>query len=205
MLFRSLLATLALALVMTPAVAGGQLMKNQLAHLPYEHIADVTSEPGESENAFLLRIGPQLRAYSDKTGFEACGTIGSDGQGHYGVVLGSSHSHLSCVNYPDRVVAGMTATGYTIHSHGKQGVFSMSRNDKLLFSVGADPTETTGLSPDGMDLVMVHGQLLDRFSDSDYESGPGYLATPTGVIFQHGAQTTTVITATAADTPAKAP
>lgn len=155
------------------------------ARLPYEHIADATSQPGESEQAFLLRIAPQLRAFSDKTGFEACGVIASDGRGAFGVVLGSSLSHLACVNDHSRVPAGMTDTGETIHSHGRQGAFNMSKADKLL----------RGIEP-GPDLVPVHGQDLGHFSRADYAGGAGYLATPDGLMYQHGDGTEATVSAT---------
>lgn len=161
------------------------LTPEELSYLPYEHIANFTSQPGESEQAFLMRIGPSLRAYSNKTGFESCGVIASDGKGHFGVVLGSNHSHLACVNDESRVPKGMTSTGETIHSHGRQGSFNMNKSDKILSGIDA-----------GSGLIPVHGQILDQFSPTDYASGPGYLATPTGLMYQHGENTAHVVTLT---------
>jgi hypothetical protein len=162
--------------------------------VPYEHIADLKSQPGESEHAFLKRIGPQLRAYADQTGYEACGVIGSDGQGNYGVVLGSSHAHLSCINKAVRVLPGMTSTGETIHTHGKQGGFTMSKIDKIMFVLDQDNlTAAAGLDPNGMTQVTVHGQDRFHFSGEDF-GNPGYLATPDGLLYQHGPGTEQAVT-----------
>lgn len=147
----------------------------KVSALPYEHIADLRSNAGESEHAFLLRIAPQLRAYSDATGFEACGVIGADGKGGFGVVLGSSHSHIGCANDPARVLAGMTSTAETIHSHGKQGLRIRSNAaDVIMMGSPIDPPHFIG----GFD--------LSHFSDADF-AHPGYLATPAGLLYQTGA------------------
>jgi hypothetical protein len=144
------------------------------AALPYEHIADLRSGPGESLHAFLRRIAPQLRAYSDKTGFEACGIIGTDGHGGFGVVLGSSHSHIGCANDPAREIDGMTSTGETIHSHGRQGLrIRANAADVIMMGSPIDPPRYMG----GFDLM--------RFSDADF-AHPGYLATPSGLLYQAG-------------------
>lgn len=87
--------------------------------VPYEHVGDFTSHAGETLNDFLLRVGPSLRAFSDRTGFEACGVIAEGAAGSFSIVVGSSGSHMACVNDPARVLAGYTSTGETMHSHGQ--------------------------------------------------------------------------------------
>lgn len=151
-----------------------------LSSLPYEHISNLTSFPGETKSAFLQRVAPSLRAYSDKTGFEACGVIATGPQGGFSVVLGSSHSHLACVNDPSHVLEGYTLTGETFHSHGTAKQFVVNKADKLLMDPQiADQLETARRR-------MLAGQSLFHFSPADFASGPGYLATPNGVIYQHG-------------------
>ena len=145
--------------------------------MPYKHIGDFNSNLGEGEVAFLERVRPILRAFSDKTGFEACAAIAKDKSGtHFGVILGSTESHLGCAIYPAKVPDGMTYTGVSIHSHGGTRSFNMSKADKILM----------GFNPENINLIPVHGQDLYHFSPTDYKSGPGYLATPTGLIFQNG-------------------
>jgi hypothetical protein len=192
----ALMIITAIALASTAFASDSDVMHINVASvgkftIPYEHIGDFYSNPNETENQFLLRIRPELRNYSDKTGYEACAEIATDGNGRYGIILGSNHSHLSCVNSPEMIPSNMKDTGEGIHSHGKQGIFNMSRTDKLLYSMGQDAGEYAGTSPDSMDQVTVHGQKLSEFSLTDYQH-PGYLATPTGVIHQSGAPSTVV-------------
>jgi hypothetical protein len=144
--------------------------------LPYEHVADLSSTPSESKNAFLLRIAPQLRAYSDRTGFEACGFIATDGQGRFSVVLGSSLSHIGCANDPQRRMSGTISTGETIHSHGRPGLrVRLNAADVLMMGNPSNPPHYVG------------GSDLSHFSDADFAVPGGYLATPTGLIHQAGA------------------
>ena len=90
-----------------------------LGMLDYQRLFEVVSEPGESLDAFALRISPRLRDFSDESEFEACGVIATDGQGGYGIVVGTNRSHIACANFfLSRLPAGMKATEQTIHSHG---------------------------------------------------------------------------------------
>jgi hypothetical protein len=151
--------------------------------LPYEHIADYTSNPGESEHAFLIRMVPVFRAWANKTAMEACAEIGSDGAGRYGLVVGTSRSHLGCVIDDARVLPGMAGTGETIHTHGRCAPFAANRADMVLM----DPATASAVDAvRAMRRPLLNGQTLDQFSAADYNSGPGYLATPTGLIYQHG-------------------
>lgn len=144
-----------------------------VSKIPYEHIGDYVSQDNETEDDFLLRIAPLLRKYSDKTGYEACGIIAKDDK-HYGVILGSSHSHIACLNDPSKVLAGMTSTNETIHSHGKHGLrIHTSEADVIFLGNPFNPPKYIG----GFD--------LNHFSDTDFDH-PGFLATTTGVIYQSG-------------------
>lgn len=142
----------------------------------YEFVFEAVSEPGESMDAFAARIGPQLREFSDRTGYEACGVIATDGQ-RFGAVIGSNRSHVACANFSAKVPAGMRATEETIHSHGLERGFRANRNDLTL--QGQMFAGKAGLRG-------VAGQRLAEFSEMDYEGGPGYLATPSGVLYQSG-------------------
>lgn len=144
---------------------------SKVSELSWVPVAEVASTEGESLEAFLTRIAPTLRAYSDATGFEACGVIASNGQ-TYSVTLGSSKSHLGCASYSNKVQEGYKATGETIHSHGTNKQFAI--NDADAFFLGGRPR-----------VAYFAGQVLDQFSEVDYQT-PGYLATPTGIIHQAG-------------------
>ena len=147
-----------------------------IGRVAYQFLFEEISEQGESLDAFALRIGPRLRAYSDETGYEACGVLATDGE-LFGVVIGSNRAHIACANFNALRPMGMKPTGQTIHSHGVDGRFHANRNDVALqgqFFAGQ------------MGIKGVAGQKLNAFSNMDYEGGPGYLATPTGVIHQQG-------------------
>jgi len=154
-----------------------------IGRLDYQRLFEAVSEPGETLDAFVLRISPRLRAYSDATGFEACGVLATDGE-RFGVVVGSNQSHIACANFDRFTPAGMKPTGETIHSHGVEGRFNANRMDVAL--QGQHFHGKPGVRS-------VAGQTLDAFSAMDYDGGPGYLATPTGVIHQAGKGTSRTV------------
>ncbi|WP_313251615.1 hypothetical protein [Stenotrophomonas sp.] len=147
----------------------------------YQRLFEVVSEPGESLDAFVLRIGPRLRAYSDAMGFEACGVLATDGE-RFSVVVGTNFGYMACVSSSQFVLEGFRHAGATIHSHGKQGRFHPTKTDLLLMGetfAGGRPS-----------LAVVHGQALNAFSDADRRSGAGYLAGEDGRVFFQGNGTT---------------
>ena len=148
-----------------------------IGRLDYQRLFEAVSEPGESLDAFAARVAPRLRAFSDASHFEACGVLATDGE-RFGVVVGTNRAHIACANFSSKVPAGMRATGETIHSHGTDRAFSANRNDKELSP--SQMADTRG------GIRGVAGQTLDAFSPADYHGGPGYLATPSGVIHQRG-------------------
>ena len=141
--------------------------------LPYEHLFTEVSQPGESRDDFAARIAPQLRAYSDETGFEACGVIATDGE-RFGAVIGTSKSHIGCANYHGKVPEGMRSDNVTIHSHGGDRSFGVNKADRRFLGERL-PSHVRS----------IHGQVLDQFSALDYAE-PGSLATPSGIIYQDG-------------------
>ncbi len=177
-------AVLALAFLASPALAltqdtAGTVERIKLPGIgavDYQHLFTETSEPGETMDAFAARLSPRLRAFSDETGFEACGVIATDGE-RFGAVIGSNRSHIACANFNSKVPAGMRATGQTIHSHGKERHFRANRNDLALN--GQAFAGERGLRG-------VAGQNLREFSELDYDGGAGYLATPEGTKHQAG-------------------
>lgn len=158
----------------------GEIQRVQVAgigRLDYQRLFEAVSEPGESLDVFVSRIGPRLVAYSDASGFEACGVLASKGD-RFGVVVGTNRSHLACASFRNKVPAGMISTGETVHSHG-QGAARLNTNDLRFL----------GLSEDARTQRMfgtLHGQDRFNFSERDLAGGAGYLATPRGVIHHNG-------------------
>ena len=144
--------------------------------LTYQELFTVVGDEGQSMDEVAKLAAPRLRAFSDATGFEACGVLATDGE-RFGVVVGSNQSHIACANFNRFTPAGMKPTGQTIHSHGVEGRFNANRMDVAL--QGQHFHGKPGVRS-------VAGQTLDAFSAMDYDGGPGYLATPTGVIHQAG-------------------
>lgn len=180
------LAALFTALVIAvPVAAIGQdgalvlgISQQKAASLPYTTLETMASKPGQSFDAFLGDVDHALRAFSDKTHFEACGELAETaGKTSFGVVITTNNSHLGCVIRIGLVPDGMTAIGVTIHSHGGQGQFDMNRADEKLAGV-YDPTSIRR--------IPIAGENLYHFSPTDYAGGPGYLATPNSVIYQNG-------------------
>lgn len=156
-----------------------------IGRVDYQFLFTEISAAGESLDAFALRIGPRLRAFSDETGFEACGVLATDGT-RFGVVVGSNHSHIACANFHSKVPEGMSSTNETIHTHGKEKVLTNNRNDRAL----------QGQAFHGQRVLRaVAGQNIREFSNMDYDGGAGYLATPEGVKHQKGAGTTRTLEA----------
>lgn len=147
--------------------------------LPYTQLFEAQSEGGESLDTFMARIAPRLRAWSDETTLEACAAIATDGE-RYAVIVGTSQSHLGCAIYSAKVPAGFRFTGESIHSHGGKARFKMNRADRIFAGV---PEDVRSQSQRGT----VYGQDLEKFSEIDLGGTAGYLATPSGVIYQDGA------------------
>lgn len=145
-------------------------------------LAEMTSNPGESLPTYLARVGVALRAFSDRTGFEGCAALATDGT-RYGVDLHTNRSHIACVIDEQHIPAGMHATGESIHSHPNDShTYLLSAIDAKLAGVPY-PMTPTHIKPDS----------TSQFSSWDYQNGPGYLATATGIIRQHGVGTSELV------------
>lgn len=147
----------------------------------YEELFVERSNPDESLETFVLRVGLTMRAWSDKTGYEACGVLATDGS-VYGIVVGTNHSRIACINTNRFMPDGMRSMRLTFHSHGGPGKFKPNTSDmKLMGHLFAGRNGR---------LQTVHGQLPDVFSDADHDSGPGYLAGTNGQVWYQGGRGT---------------
>lgn len=138
--------------------------------IDYQRLFEEISEVDEELDAFVLRIAPMLRDYTEKAGFEACGLLATDGQ-RFGVVVGSTLAHAACGSFLEAVPEGMTPTGETIHSHRVGGMYRANESDHFLTGVRVGARFRAG-SP-------------DEFSREDYHV-PGYLVGAGGVWHQAG-------------------
>lgn len=152
------------------------------AHYPTHKLHTMASQPGQSKVAFLLDVAHWMRAYSDKTGFEACAAIGSDGVG-YGVVITTSRAHVACYVDYTALIGGMRYTNETIHSHPHPGYYRPNRSDRYL---------SPHRIPRGYSIHETF-QSANHFSVNDIKNGTGYLVGTIGLFYQYGLHTQTRI------------
>lgn len=142
------------------------------------HLPDYVSEENESLDDFVLRIAPVLASYTNDTKWEVCSPIGQSEDGRFAVSLISSKASLGCIVYLENLPSGFTYMQLSVHSH---------------------PNEKS-ITPTQMDLNIAsfHGRKINQrrvrsqpegFSPDDFAAGPGYLVTPTQVLFQEGHRT----------------
>lgn len=151
----------------------------------YERLFEVRAEPGETLDTFAKRVSPRLREFSDATGFEACGTFAQAGDGVFGVVIGTNHSHIACAVRRGVVPEGMTAVDEHIHSHGIEEARRMTDSDRTFAGIRSDARSRHS--------AVIYGQTIDAFSEQDLHGSRGYLATPVGTLHHDGAGTVRVV------------
>lgn len=166
------------ALMAFSSVAGAQgplderIVVEGLGEIRYAALFEDTSRPAETQDAFVRRIAPRLAAFSQKTGMEACGVIAQQDD-QWGIVVGTNHSHIVCMNFPDKVPAGMAATGVTLHSHPQGRHYKVNAADRMVLGKLTALNTQAERGPKG-------------FSAADFTSGPGYLVEGDQVFFQAG-------------------
>lgn len=144
-------------------VENGFLTVPGIGKLPYHYLFEEFSAPGESLDAFVVRVAPRLRDYSRETGFEACGVIAGDGA-RFAVIVGSNHAHTLCVNDSRKVHAGMAHSGHTIHSH-PIGEYKVNTQDRLILGALTPLNSRQKRGPAGVsaeDLLSGHGYVVER-------------------------------------------
>ena len=143
-----------------------------IGQLEYQHLFTETSSEGETLDAFVLRLAPRLRAYSEATGFEACGVLAKGGE-RYGIKVGSNRAHAVCVNARRFVPEGMTPIGQTLHSHPPGTSYRVNAQDRLFLGM---------LTP----LRSTQERGRPGFSPEDFSSGAGYVVERDRVLHQEG-------------------
>lgn len=148
--------------------------------VPYSHIGDYASHTGETEIQFLRRISTVMVAYSAEHEVETCGVVGKNGDA-YALVLGTNGSHIGCVFDPSKVLAGYAVVD-RIHSHVP---------DNRTYLLSAVDAKLAGV-PNPMAPTRIKIDSTVHFSAWDFDA-PGYLATPKGLLYEHGAGTETEV------------
>jgi hypothetical protein len=153
-----------------------QKVPAKLVDLPSNVVVELHSRPGESLESFLGRVGGELRTHSKSSGYQTCGAVAVSQDGcAFGIIAATNEAHMGCVTKHERVPPGMHFSGETIHSPGTRAGFITNARDRVFLR------ELYGVA----ESRVLH-QNVTAFSAIDYASGPGYLATDRGVMFQNG-------------------
>lgn len=150
--------------------------------LPYNQVSVEVSQPGESLDAFVVRIAPVFDAFTARTEWEACGELAQSEDGRYAVVIGSVQASLSCATSKDNVPVGFTAMGESVHSHPSTPDVRPTGSDQAIqrmFGIRGLPYK-----------VVEKNAGSKGFSPVDFEAGPGYLVVSGRVMHQQGLRTT---------------
>lgn len=165
---RSLLLLLALALPAFAQDAGretaGQFMQQgQLVRI--FRIGEVRAPLAQlrSMDAFALRVGRDLRAYTLEHGVEACAVLCA-GKKEWAATLVTIESQAACPRLP-ACPKGTRATATDIHSHLAADTFRALALDQLFL-----PADTA--------VGALIGTRPEHFSAADLAGGQGYLVSP---------------------------
>jgi len=143
--------------------------------VPERELVLMESAPGESKVAFLRRVGRVLADHADRTGHEACGQVcQNQDSSAFAVQVVTNDAHIMCAMWTT-CPSGYLPTGTNIHAHCPQA--------RLLRANAADAAFSGNRYRRGKTLPPCDPH---RFSQQDFASGPGYLATPERLLYQAG-------------------
>lgn len=146
-----------------------------IGKIPYQELFVLASQPNQPKDEFLLVVASRLWAYSQSSGFEACGVLAHNG-GIWSVVVGTNQSHVACVTTEDRIVRGSRFAGENIHSHGNTQTAHLNMIDRKILGLRATDRHRR----------LMIWQHTERFSHHDLNEGAGYLAISDGFLYHDG-------------------
>ncbi len=143
--------------------------------VPERELVLMENTPGEDRTGFLKRVGRVLADHSDRTGHEACGQVCQNrDSSRFAVQVVTNDAHIMCAMWTT-CPEGYMPTGTNIHSHCPA--------KRVLRANAADMAMSANRYKLGDRLKPC---VDDRFSAMDFDAGPGYLATPSRLLFQEG-------------------
>lgn len=146
--------------------------------VPVIQLAAMVSRPGEGKQEFLLRAGANMSAFTEQTHVETCSIIYQSPDKGHALLITTSGSQLGCA-YLESPMHGFTATDETIHTHPSRKSGSITARDRLFLGGEARGAMSGEFEP-------------NRFSEADYDMGPGYMVSGDTVRFQDGKRERTV-------------
>lgn len=141
---------------------------------------DYHSEPGEDKLAFVARVAKELQAWTNETGWEACGPLAKMPDGSFVVQLTTNKAQTLCLRSTS-APAGATLIGESLHSHptAPNGIVKFTDMDRAAHKALHD----WKFADRSVKSVIVE---QDHFSPDDFNEGPGYLAVNGRLLYQHG-------------------
>jgi hypothetical protein len=152
-------------------------------------VATYTSNPGESYQAFVLRVAENLRDWAAVNGQEACGPFAKYPDGRFVVELTTEKVQEACI-IDTKAPEGATLVGDSIHDHPKGvsgGDFKLTATDCAFF-LAMGESQSANACREHRYGVYVKGERPYDFSDDDFRGGAGYLVTMEDqhLRYQHG-------------------
>lgn len=158
------------------------LAKKMLAGVKQHHIGTLVGSRPSTLSAFVLGAAPWFEKNNQDDGdYESCGEIGVAKDGTYAMVWVTEHAHTRCAVISDELPPGFRATGITMHVHPYGRSVILNKNDVILSDMSMDEVGA---------VFRLQPRHTTTFSNEDYASGPGFLATRSGAIFQNGSAST---------------
>lgn len=192
-MFRILRSTL-LALTLTFSVALAAGAHEPMVTVQADEVGTYTSAPGESYEAFVVRVAKILNTWTQQNGKEACGEFSKAADGTYAIQLTTERAQVMCI-FNLTPLPGTTLVGDSLHSHptptDRSGDYQMTDEDRAAFKAVGDWEHAAKSNR------WVHGDgSLADFSTDDYDSGPGFLVARGKLMYQHGRHTARVVSDT---------
>lgn len=129
--------------------------------------------PVASDDVLASDLAPVLRNYTVQSGFEVCALLCKSADGSsVGAVVTTVRSAAACP-VAEICPDGMAPSGSDIHSHIHAGTYEPTQTDALFLMKAYARGQKVQTYP-------------EAFSSGDFESGLGYLVTPTKLLHQSG-------------------
>lgn len=138
-----------------------------------KEVGVMRSQPNEDKDTFMIRVGTFMNGWTEKNRMEICSVIYQKGN-QYAVVPTTSHSQIGCL-MPERAPEGFVATRESIHSHPLVDRQTMTKADTMFNRGTGDYHANRG---------EVRDYAPERFSETDIETGAGYLVAKGVVYYQ---------------------
>lgn len=168
-------------LMATPVMANPIPLSDVSSHTfqgfsaPVYFLGQITSGHGKDKEVFLKEVGLSLRAYTDKTKYEACSLIFKKGD-QWMVYIVSEHSQFACISFNPNF-EGWQSMQESIHTHPLSMYPNPTKGDcafrpKLCENRSLGEFNSVAKKDDPY-----------KFSNTDTKGIAGYLVTPNGLIY----------------------